>query len=147
MSDSLIPMDCSLPGSSDHRISQARVWKCLPFPGLLSWLWGKDSTYSAGDAGLIPGSGGSPRGGHGNPLQHSYLENPMDRGAWLTTDHRVAKSRTRLKQLHTRMHTFSSPEILLDSGIEPKSPALAGRFFTTESTGKPRVTLLPPFYR
>ena len=147
MSDSLIPMDCSLPGSSDHRISQARVWKCLPFPGLLSWLRGKDSTYSAGDVGLIPGSGGSPGGGHGNPLQHSYLENPMDRGAWSTTDHRVAKSRNRLKQLHTRMHTFSSPEILLDSGIEPKSPALTGRFFTTESTGKPRVTLLPPFYR
>ena len=147
MSDSLIPMDCSLPGSSDHRISQARVWKCLPFPELLSWLRGKEFTYSAGDGGLIPGSGGSPGGGHGNPLQHSYLENPMDRGAWWTTDHRVANSRTWLKQLHTRMHTFSSPEILPDSGIEPKSPALAGRFFTTELTGKPRVTLFPPFYR
>ena len=110
----------------------------------------KNPSADAGDvrdAGLIPGSGGSPGGGHGNPLQHSYLENPMDRGAWWTTDHKVAKSRTRLKQLHTRMHTCSSPEILPDSGIEPKSPALAGRFFTTELTGKPRVTLFPPFYR
>ena len=38
-----------------------------------------------GDAGLIPGSGRSPRGGHGNPLQYSCLENPMDRGAWQAT--------------------------------------------------------------
>ena len=35
------------------------------------------------DAGLISGSGRSPGGGHGNPLQYSCLENPMDRGAWL----------------------------------------------------------------
>ena len=34
--------------------------------------------------GKIPGSGRSPRGGHGNPLQYSCLENPMDRGAWRT---------------------------------------------------------------
>ena len=41
----------------------------------------------------------SPGGGPHNPLQYSCLENPMDRGAWLATVHRVAKSRTRLKQL------------------------------------------------
>jgi len=40
----------------------------------------------------IPGSGRSPGGGHGNPLQYSCLENPMDRGAWQATVHRVAKS-------------------------------------------------------
>ena len=34
------------------------------------------------DAGLIPGSGSSPGGGHGNPLQYSCLDNPKDRGAW-----------------------------------------------------------------
>ena len=39
------------------------------------------------DMGLIPGSGRSPRRGHGNPLQCSYLENPMDRGAWRATVH------------------------------------------------------------
>ena len=44
------------------------------------------------DLGLIPGSGRSPRRGHGNPLQYSCLENPMDRGAWRATVHRVAKS-------------------------------------------------------
>ena len=42
------------------------------------------------DTGLIPGSGRSPRGGHGNPLQYSCLENPMDRGAWMATVHGVA---------------------------------------------------------
>ena len=43
------------------------------------------------DVGSIPGSGRSPRGGHGNPLQYSCLENPMDRGAWWATDHRVTE--------------------------------------------------------
>jgi len=44
-----------------------------------------------GDVGLIPGLGRSPGGGNGNPLQHSYLENPMDRGAWWTMVHRSQK--------------------------------------------------------
>ena len=39
------------------------------------------------DSGSIHGSGGSPRGGHGNPLQYSCLENPMDRGAWWAAVH------------------------------------------------------------
>ena len=43
------------------------------------------------DVGLISGSGRSPGEGHGNPLQYSYLENPIDRGAWQTTVHRLAK--------------------------------------------------------
>ena len=46
------------------------------------------------DSGLIPGSGRSPGGGNGNPLQYSYLENPMDRGAWWTRVHGVKKSWT-----------------------------------------------------
>ena len=44
------------------------------------------------DMGSIPGSGRSPGGGHGNPLQYSYLDNPMDRGAWWATVYRVARS-------------------------------------------------------
>ena len=47
-----------------------------------------------GDVGSIPGLGRSPGGGHSNPLQHSYLENPMDKGAWQATVHRVGKSQT-----------------------------------------------------
>ena len=52
--------------------------------GLPWWLSGKESDYNTGDAGdvgSIPGSGGSSGGGHGNPLQYSCLENPIDRGA------------------------------------------------------------------
>ena len=56
------------------------------------------------DTGLISGLGRSPREGNGNPLQYSCLENPMDRGAWQATAHRVAKSWTRLKQLRMYMH-------------------------------------------
>ena len=52
---------------------------------------------AAGDAGLIPGSGRFLGGGHGNPLQYSCLENPMDRGAWWATFHGVTKSQARLK--------------------------------------------------
>ena len=43
------------------------------------------------DAGLIPGLGRSPGGGHGNPLQYSSLENPMDRGPWRATVHGVTE--------------------------------------------------------
>ena len=46
------------------------------------------------DVSLIPGSGRSPGGGHGNPLQYSCLENPMDRGVWKAIVHRVPKSQT-----------------------------------------------------
>ena len=46
------------------------------------------------DASSIPGLGRSPGGGHGHPLQYSCLENPMDRGAWQATFHKVTKSRT-----------------------------------------------------
>ena len=57
------------------------------------------STGDTGDMDSIPGSGRSPGGGHGNPLQHSYLENPMGRGAWQATVHGVAKSWTQLSDL------------------------------------------------
>ena len=49
------------------------------------------------DAGLIPGLGRSPGGGHGNPLQYSCLENPRNRGDWRTTVHSVTKNWTQLK--------------------------------------------------
>ena len=57
---------------------------------------GKASAYNMGDMGSIPGSGRSPREGNGDPLQYSYLENPMDREAWHAAIHGVAKVRTRL---------------------------------------------------
>ena len=54
---------------------------------------GKESACSAGDRGLIPGSGRSPGEGNDNPLQNSCLENPMDRGAWQATVHGVTRGR------------------------------------------------------
>ena len=62
----------------------------------------KNPPANAGDirgVGSISGSGRSPGGGNGNPLRYSCLENPMDKGAWQSIVHRVAKSQTRPKQL------------------------------------------------
>ena len=75
------------------------VWRKdrLPTPVFLGFPHGsdgKESACNAGDLGLIPGWGRSPGGGHGNPLQYFCLENPMDRGAWRATVHRVAKNRS-----------------------------------------------------
>ena len=58
---------------------------------------GKESTCSAGDTedmGSVAGLGRFPGGGHGNTLQYSCLENPMDRGAWQAIVDRVTKSWT-----------------------------------------------------
>ena len=61
------------------------------FPGASN---SKESACNVGDPSLIPGYGRSPGEGNGNPLQYSFLENSMDRGAWQATVHRVAKSWT-----------------------------------------------------
>ena len=61
----------------------------------------KKSACNAGDGDLIPGSGQSPGGGHGNPLQYSCQENPMDIAVWQITVHRVTKSQTQMNQLST----------------------------------------------
>ena len=55
---------------------------------------GTESTSNAGDPSLIPGLGRSPGEGNDNPLQYSYLENPMGRRTWSATAHWVAKSWT-----------------------------------------------------
>ena len=101
------PMDCSLPGSSDHGIFQARVFELVAIAFSVLWaktyqfFWGfpdgsnsQESTCNAGDLGLIPRLGRSPGEGHGNPLQYSCLENPKDRGAWWATVHEVVKGQT-----------------------------------------------------
>ena len=91
-----------------HRV--AKVSNTTERLTLLLWasqvaLVVKDPPAGEGDmweAGSIPGSGRSPGGGHGNPLQDSCLENPLDRGAWRATVHGVAKSQTRRKWLSTQ---------------------------------------------
>ena len=60
---------------------------------------GKESSCNAGETSLIPGFGKSPGEMNGYPLQYSCLENPMHRGAWEATVHRVTESRTRWERL------------------------------------------------
>ena len=64
--------------------------------GIPWWLSGKNLPANVGDPGLIPGAGRSPVEGNGNPFSYPCLENPMDRGAWWTVVHWVAKSQTGL---------------------------------------------------
>ena len=63
------------------------------FPGSSK---GKEFPCNTGDLGSNPGSGITPGEGNGNPLQYSFLGNPMDGGAWQAMVHRVTKSWTRL---------------------------------------------------
>ena len=72
----------------------------LSFPG---GSVGKETACSARDPGLIPGTGRSPGGEHGNLLQYSCLENPVDRGAWRATiqrSHRVRHDWSNLAHMH-----------------------------------------------
>ena len=61
----------------------------------------KNPPANAGDMGLLPELGRSPGERNGNPLQYSYLENPMDRGIWRATVHGITKSWTQLHNLAT----------------------------------------------
>ena len=100
---------------SQRQIVNGRVRLLLP-PSSLLWdpksqvvLKVKNLPANAGDVrdvGLIPESGRSPGGGHGNPLQYSCLGNPMDRGDWRATVHRFTKSWTLrdLARMHVRPH-------------------------------------------
>ena len=90
------PMDCRPSGSSDHGILQAKIleWVAIPFsrgsqvnsfssepPGKLVVKNLPANSGDVGDMGSISGLGRSPGGGNGNPLQYSFLDNPMNRGA------------------------------------------------------------------
>ena len=90
------------------------------------------------DVGSIPGSGRFPGGGHGNPLQHSCLKNPMDRGAWWVTVHTVAKSRTQLKRLNTHKHIIN----ILYEEPEIKLPTSNGSSKKQESSRKTSISAL-----
>ena len=98
---SAVPTSCS-PG-------EWQTWADSTFSTTFSFtvlgsLEGKNLPAIGGDmrdSSWIPGSGRSPGGGHGNPLQYSCLENPMDRGACRAAVHWVTKSWTRLSNLTT----------------------------------------------
>ena len=124
------PIDCSPPGSSVHGILQARIleWVTMPssrgsslpiatewtpvscIAGRLFTIWATRKGCNAGVVGSVHGLGRSPGGGHGNPLQYSCLENPMDRGACCATVCRVTKSQTRPSNwAHTRPDSMLHP--------------------------------------
>ena len=73
----------------------------MAFPGGSD---GKASAYNVGNPGSIPGLGGTPGEGNGNPLQYTCLENPMDGGAWSAAVHGVSNSRTRLSNFTFPFH-------------------------------------------
>ena len=112
-----IPHECELLVTQEVQLGSEKTQLGLGFQGKLKkrnrWnsvmanrtpsqaaLVVKDLPANAGDTrdmGSTPGLGRSPEGGHDNPLQYSCLENPMDRGAWRATVHRVTKNWTKLK--------------------------------------------------
>ena len=92
------------------------------YPGFPCGASYKESTSSAGDPGSIPGLGRSPGEGHGNPLQYSRLENPMDRGAWRATVHRVAKSQMQLSDKTTSNSKGPQRQQAAESDLVPNPP-------------------------
>ena len=89
------------------------------------------------DAGSTPGVGRSSGGGHGNPLQHSGLESPMDRGAWRAIVHRVAKSCLWIKWLCMLwVHTLIYYDLILIKSAKTLSPEkFFLRFWVDKSFG------------
>ena len=86
---------------------------------------------NAEDEGSIPGSGRFPGGGHGNPLQYSCLENPMDGGAWKAAVHGVAESWTRLSDFTFIFHFHA-----LEKEMATHSSVLAWRIPGTGEPGR-----------
>ena len=101
---------------------------------------GKESTCNVGDADLTPGSGRSLGEGHGNPLQYSCLENPMDRGARRATVHGVAKSWTWLRDWTATITAHGS--LVPQPGIQRRPPALEGRVLNTPLGQSQNITIL-----
>ena len=101
------PSPMTLSSSKTLPLQLSLFWPASILPSL--WiipirLVVKILPATAGDerhVGLIPGSGRSPGGGNGNPLQHSCLENSTDRGAWWATTHGITESQTQLQGLGT----------------------------------------------
>ena len=90
--------------TSVYKVVCVYIYIYIHIAYILFYIWGglpyssddKESACNAGDLDLIPESGRCPGEGNVNPLQHSCLENPMDRGAWRAIVHGITKSWTRL---------------------------------------------------
>ena len=102
------PFICTMDRSPETTTLKS-VWSPCVLGGFPGGAGGKKPASSCRRLkrhSFIPGSGRSPGEGHGNPLQYSCLENPMDRGAWWATIHGVSKSQKWLKWLSTHVFTF-----------------------------------------
>ena len=100
------------------------------------------------DVGSVPALGRSPGEGHGNPLQYSCLENPMDRGAWWVTIHGVEKSRAQMKQFSIVACVSSAKKMPTDSSrtlVEKKKLNLLSVQFSSVAQSCP--TLCDPMNR
>ena len=95
----------------------------------------KNPPASTGDAGSIPGLGGSPGGGNGNPLQYSCLGNPMDRGAWWATVHGITKESDTMKDKSPHTHTHLP--------LDPLAPWLPNIQISAQSAETQGVPMLP----
>ena len=107
------------------------------FPGSLG---SKESTYNAGDTGLIPGLGRFPGEGNGNLLQYFCLENLMDRGAWWVTVHMVTKSWTLLKSLLMKVKV-GSEKVGLKLNIQKTKITASGPITSWQTDGETVVTV------
>ena len=126
--------------------SSTLAWK-IPWmeePGGLGFYGGsevKNPPASVGDVGLISGLERSPGGGHGRPLQYSYLENPMDRGAWWATVHGVTESWRVLKQFSIHACTLKEETVVTENravvagGLEAGAGSSYKEIFVKEFLG------------
>ena len=95
------PLELEFPPLTPASQRGLRAWMSYFYLLISTTNWGfpsgsdgRESACHAGDPGSIPGFGRFPEGRHGNPLQYSCLENPMDRGAWRDTVHGLTKNQT-----------------------------------------------------
>ena len=114
----LNPWFCTL---IDLKVAKTHLCLCTYSGASQVAQWVKESACNAGDVrdlGLIPGSGRSPGGGHGNQLQNSCLENPTDRRARRAAVHKAAESDTSEAMMHACRH--------LQGHLIPRGPERQG---------------------
>ena len=102
--------------------------------GLPLWLSRKESTCNAGDTGSILQSGRSPGEGNGNPPPYYFLENPMDRGTWQATVHRVSRVghdlATKPPPYQLLFHGVRSSLVAQNSGLRSTTSMVQAQPFT-----------------